>query len=506
MSGNDIEKLGVFLKSSLEEISRAVSFTADIPKENIIILKKKRDKLVDEIAGAAAKRGFTRLVLGGFSPIFDAGLIAAVAERAGLPEAAVAAVAGPDEREFTRAIGRLESLTDVELLRLPASKHVCVVGSGIAGITAARELAERDYTVTLIEDGLEPEGVAARTAGELPEKVELLLESDIERVDGGSGDFTVTVSTPEGKVRIYAGAIIVATGDTGKKESGPSIPDFPGVVPAGELLDTVRSLPRKPDVRTVGLVLDLELDETVASSEMAFALGRAVQETGNFQVYLFCRDVRVADLSLETRYDDFRDSGAVIVKYSDLEIRPGGDTAKEGAVVECFDENLGRDIAVRCDLVGVSEYGLKGQSYSPTARRLGIETDRLKMLQENNVHLLRHETNRPGIFAVGACRGTYYIPAAVKEAKAAALAVDALLGSGEIATDTLNARVDADKCVLCLTCIRSCPHKAMYVNREKGAAESYPQVCRRCGICAGECPAKAITLPAFSDEVLLAEA
>jgi heterodisulfide reductase subunit A-like polyferredoxin len=128
------------------------------------------------------------------------------------------------------------------------------------------------------------------------------------------------------------------------------------------------------------------------------------------------------------------------------------------------------------------------------------------MLQENNVHLMKHETNRPGIFAVGACRGTYYIPAAVEEAKAAALAVGELLRGGEIISDTLNARVDADKCVLCLTCIRSCPHKAMFVNREKGAAESYPQSCRRCGICAGECPAKAITLPAFSDEIILAEA
>jgi heterodisulfide reductase subunit A len=523
MSGNKAdksEKTGVFLKPSFEEVSRAISFGSGIPKEDIIVLKKKRDKVVDEIAAASAKRGFTRLVLGGFSPVFDEDLILAAAERTGVPEAAVVAVSGPEASAFVRAIDRLASLTESELLRLPASNHVCVVGSGIAGTTAACELAEMGFTVSLIERGIEPGGALGRTVAEgdagipglfeeLPAGVELFLESEIERVDGGTGDFTVTVINAEGRRRIETGAVIVATGHPEDTRGAASLFEAPGVIPAGDLLDAVRSLPRKLETRAVGIVLDLDRDETVASSEMAFALGRAIQELGSFQVYLFCRDVRVADLPLEVRYDDFRESGAVVVKYSDLKISPNRNASENGSesvTVECFDENLGRNIAVNCRLVGVSEYGLEGRSYTETARRLGIDTDRFEMLQENNVHLMKHETNRPGIFAVGACRGTYYIPAAVEEAKAAALAVGELLRGGEIISDTLNARVDADKCVLCLTCIRSCPHKAMFVNREKGAAESYPQSCRRCGICAGECPAKAITLPAFSDEIILAEA
>ena len=64
---------------------------------------------------------------------------------------------------------------------------------------------------------------------------------------------------------------------------------------------------------------------------------------------------------------------------------------------------------------------------------------------------------------------------------------------------------DPDKCVLCLTCVRSCPYKAMQVSREKGAAESIPEVCQKCGICAGECPAKAIELPVYSDRVILSQ-
>jgi heterodisulfide reductase subunit C len=66
--------------------------------------------------------------------------------------------------------------------------------------------------------------------------------------------------------------------------------------------------------------------------------------------------------------------------------------------------------------------------------------------------------------------------------------------------------VDADKCVLCLTCIRSCPFKAMSIMAEEKRADCAPEACRRCGICAGECPARAITLPAYTDGIVLARA
>jgi ferredoxin len=38
-----------------------------------------------------------------------------------------------------------------------------------------------------------------------------------------------------------------------------------------------------------------------------------------------------------------------------------------------------------------------------------------------------------------------------------------------------------------------------------GAAEIAPAACRGCGICAGECPAKAIQLQHYRDEQLLAK-
>ena len=71
---------------------------------------------------------------------------------------------------------------------------------------------------------------------------------------------------------------------------------------------------------------------------------------------------------------------------------------------------------------------------------------------------------------------------------------------------------EPEKCTACLTCVRICPYDAPVVNPElvgaggiAGAAEIAPAACRGCGICAGECPAKAIQLQHYRDEQVLAK-
>jgi ferredoxin len=55
-------------------------------------------------------------------------------------------------------------------------------------------------------------------------------------------------------------------------------------------------------------------------------------------------------------------------------------------------------------------------------------------------------------------------------------------------------RVDAERCALCLTCLRSCPTEAIGLSGDlKRCIAVNEALCARCGICAGLCPAKAIT-------------
>jgi heterodisulfide reductase subunit A-like polyferredoxin len=64
--------------------------------------------------------------------------------------------------------------------------------------------------------------------------------------------------------------------------------------------------------------------------------------------------------------------------------------------------------------------------------------------------------------------------------------------------------VDQDRCVACLTCVRSCPFDVPRIN-EEGVASIEAAACQGCGICASMCPRKAIILQNYSDEQVIAK-
>ena len=268
---------------------------------------------------------------------------------------------------------------------------------------------------------------------------------------------------------------------------------------SGKLEGTVSNLRKKNGTREIGLVLDMRVDETKMSMETALNLSIRLQGRGRRQVHLLCRDAKVSASGLQKLYDEAREAGVDIVKY---EGNPSLVEGEDGVLVTCHDSILGRDISLHCDFVGISIRGLTSSADQSIADLTGVSLDGLGQMQDNNIHLFPGQTNRPGIFVVGSCRGQDYLPMVTAEAGATALAIHTLLEKGSMEIELSGPVVNPDKCILCLTCVRSCPFKAMKVDREKGAATSVPEVCRKCGICAGECPAKAIELPVFSDKVL----
>jgi len=53
---------------------------------------------------------------------------------------------------------------------------------------------------------------------------------------------------------------------------------------------------------------------------------------------------------------------------------------------------------------------------------------------------------------------------------------------------------DPEKCTRCLTCVMFCPEGAIKWLPEKGDIWFDMSFCKGCGICANECPTKAITM------------
>jgi len=67
------------------------------------------------------------------------------------------------------------------------------------------------------------------------------------------------------------------------------------------------------------------------------------------------------------------------------------------------------------------------------------------------------------------------------------------------------AQVIKDRCAECLTCVRTCPYEVPVIDAKAHVAFIDPAKCLGCGICASECPHKAIQIMHNRDDQLLAE-
>jgi heterodisulfide reductase subunit A-like polyferredoxin len=118
-----------------------------------------------------------------------------------------------------------------------------------------------------------------------------------------------------------------------------------------------------------------------------------------------------------------------------------------------------------------------------------------------------------GAYLCGTIQYPKFLDEAIAQAHAAAARAAAILSQDELQVGGAIAVVEETKCTGCLTCVRACPYNVPVINPEltgaggiQGAAEIAPAACRGCGICASECPAKAIQLQHYRDEQILAKA
>lgn len=508
------------------QIADSVFFSGLVEKKNILFQKQLGKRGIDFIKEEAKKRGFTKIVIAGYSPTFHEKSLAEIARASGVGYGAVKAVplftawehADKDgfvrksSEDITRAVRAVGAVPVFEEKEVELTGRVLVVGGGAAGIEAADTCSKFGYEVVLIDRSsslggdLRPWSDIPFSAALPPKGVTVKTRASLLRLSGSVGNYTAVIETAgEGGTKreeITVGAVIVTAGLQTDIDLPPelhALMESPFAEPMDRVAERIKSLTVRREVRNVGLLLDLYVDETKASTEMALAVAKSIQEEDRYQVHIFLRDVRVAAKGLQQYYDAVRDSGVNIVKYDAVDFQPD----EEGIHIQVKDSVLLRDVDFFCDIVGISGYGLPGAADRALLDITGVLPDKTGMMQENNIHLFSVDTNRPGIFVAGAVRGTLYVPRVIEEARAAAMSVHGLLGPKTMKVICNEVQVDPDKCVLCLTCIRCCPHKAMHIDRENSVAVSYPEECQKCGICAGECPAKAITLPEYSDEVIM---
>jgi ferredoxin len=329
--------------------------------------------------------------------------------------------------------------------------------------------------------------------------LEVLTSTTLSAFDGFPGSFTARLQGHAGIEERTFGAVVVATG---LELVGNGMSPFaPGkIVPLPDLISHLAGLRLRERPRLLAIVLDFEIDEGTASCREAYRVAVEALRTYRAAVTLLVRDAKVAALELNKAYDAAREAGVTVLKYTGAPVIKAGDGE---VVISARDSVTGEDVLLSCGVAAISPWGLRSPADAHLAGILGLDLDASDRIQDNSSRLLPVATNRRGVFAVGACRGETWLPSVLRDAHSAAIEAHAFLAPRKSSVDTAHAVVDGDKCVLCLTCVRTCPFKAMGIHEADRRADCRAEACRQCGICAGECPNKAITLPAWSDPIVL---
>jgi coenzyme F420-reducing hydrogenase delta subunit/Pyruvate/2-oxoacid:ferredoxin oxidoreductase delta subunit len=402
---------------------------------------------------------------------------------------------------------------------LPVSTQVLVWGDSFAALKAAQDLAASGYPVILASphaslEPLDPEGAHLKepSAGlaslirevQAAANIRVITEACILGVAGVAGNFLVRLGLPQEICEETVGAVIL----TPELEliADPEIRGFPAhprlvsqtdlelLLESGEL---AKLIPEE-EGGVIVLLAGFAAQSGPPALRRALAAASRLLSQENLRIYLVLGHARVAAPGLEAALEASQDAGLIVFKLTEQpEIIPAGEKLQ----VSFMEPILRRPLKLAADIVVYEEDYRAAPANAHLAELLEIPLAPGGFLQGDNVHQLPVATLRRGIYVAGPGRGVMGLDQALMDVEAAVVETQKLLGQGSASALQGRAVLDRGRCVLCLTCYRVCPHRAIgYDNR----AVIEEIACQGCGLCASECPQEAIQIRNYTDDQLVA--
>ncbi len=432
------------------------------------------------------------------------------------------------------AVARVRTLEPLYRVQIPVTKRALVVGGGLAGITAALSLAEAGFPVTLVEREDRLGGNARRLhyaidGHRLPEfvqgqlarlqahpLVEVLMPAEVEETSGFVGNLTSHVRLADGQVRrVEHGVAIIATGGREYRGEGltayPSPDDDPNVLTQRDLEERLHQ-----DPASLGGVETVVMVQCVTPPEQEYYCSRVCctqavrnarllkEQDPQRQVYVLYRDVRTFGF-WESEYTRAREAGVLFVHVE--EERPPRVERRDGRFRVTLEEpSLHEPLLLDADLLVLSTAILPQADYVRVAETFKLGCVAEGFFMEKHVKLSPVDLAGEGYFLCGLAHYPKFAAEAVAQAQAAAARAATILAQEHLLVGGVIAVVDESRCTACLTCVRVCPFQVPRIDPERvggggirGAAYIEVAACQGCGICVGECPARAIQLMHYRD-------
>ncbi len=420
-----------------------------------------------------------------------------------------------------------------------------VLGGGIAGLTAAIELAMADQPVVLVERADRLGGNVARTDLTAPyldsardlmrdriarvrenPKITVLLQSELEELSGYVGNFVarVRVGGPPEEVReIPVGSVIVCTGyqpfDAARVQSY-GYGWFPNVITSFDLERKLREgkiltdQGKPPQFVAIIHCIGSRSEEyhpycsrvcCMTALKYGHEIKSAIPDCFIYDLYI---DMHAFGKGMEDFYRRSSEMKTIFLMYkknSCPEIRQAGPKYDCEMLIRAHDMLCGEEVEIPADLV-VLMVGLEArEDAGKVARLVNISQDKDGWFIESHPKLDPVATTTDGVFIAGACQAPKDIPDSVAQARAAAARILARIARGRIEVDAVFAEVQDDWCSGCRMCNELCPYTAIEYDEEKKRSRVISALCKACGTCVAACPSGAIKGRHFTDQQIYAQ-
>jgi heterodisulfide reductase subunit A-like polyferredoxin len=433
------------------------------------------------------------------------------------------------------AVAKSRLLEPLSKGKLSIQKAALVIGGGLAGMVAARELASQGVPVYLVErekelggnlrriryllNGEKPREELHKLIGEVSadENIHLFTESRITAIEGSIGHFKTTISGGHGVETVEHGVVIVATG-AGQYQ--PREYGYGNGCP--EVITQLDLESRLSDPGQGGISGTVVMIQCVGSRDKerpycsrvccTEAVKNALkikQQNPNANVYVLYRDIRTYGFR-ESYYSQAREQGVVFLRYE--EDRKPEVVKNDGRLdVTVYSPQMEQEIRIEAGLVVLSAGIVPDQGNQETAQLLKIPRNQDGFFLEAHMKLRPVDFATDGVFVCGLAHAPKSIDESIIQAQAAAARASAILSKDYVELEGTISFVIDENCDGCAYCVDPCPYQALslieYIRAGsfKKTIEVNESLCKGCGTCQATCPKGGIVVRGFKPEQLAAQ-
>ena len=447
-------------------------------------------------------------------------------------------------------------------IRLPVGKDCMIIGGGMAGMTAALNIAEQGFKAYIVEKQPQLGGILNRISSishdhiDMPAaeivkaktdlvkanpNIKVYTSTEIESVDGYIGNYKVVLNANGETVNLDISTVIVATGmrevepegmfqcgsdprvvtqlqleglikvwnaECGLRPGGPCAPEGMRNGEGGITNFEIRN--PKSEIR----IQDVVIINCVGSKNEergCCTLGCPISVKNALAIKKINKDINVhilyRDLSMvkdeQIHLQAAKAAGIKFVRFPDD--RYPEVTKEDGRLsVNVFDLLLGSEYKLHSDLL-VLTVGFTGdETIDAIKGHLKVSTNKEGFFQERHIKLGPLDFPADGVALCGCAKNPKTLKETCEEGIGAAMRASIPMKNGYIEAEGIVADIDLTNCNNCGICYKRCPYGAIKVD-ENEEPSVIKALCKGCGLCAADCPKECITIVHYSDEQLLAQ-